>query len=119
MPVTPGFRDYIVEQLERTAPVTTRAMFGALGVYSDGVFFAIVDDDTLFFKVDDVTRPAYLQAGMPPFMPGGTVQSNNYYQVPVEVLEDPASLGEWMRSAIDVGRASKRPKRRPVHGSAD
>ena len=85
MPLSPSFLDFVLEQLERVAPVTSRRMFGALGLYADGKIFAIVDDDTLFFKVDDTTRPDYEAAGMPPFSPSATMVSKNYFQVPADV----------------------------------
>ena len=112
MPVSNGYVDYVIEQLESVAPVTSRRMFGALGIYSDGLFFAIVDDDTLYFKVGDANRQEYLDAGMPAFMPGG--QSMGYHQVPAEVLEDTALLRGWMARSLEVARSApskKRPKR--------
>jgi TfoX/Sxy family transcriptional regulator of competence genes len=40
-------------------------MFGGVGLYSGTSFFGVVDNDTLFFKVDDATRPKYRNAGCP------------------------------------------------------
>ena len=48
MPVTAEYREYVLEQLGRVAPVTHRSMFGGVGIYSDGIFFALMDDDTLY-----------------------------------------------------------------------
>jgi DNA transformation protein and related proteins len=112
MPNTPGYTDYILEQLERVGPITSRRMFGALGIYSDALFFAIVDNDTLFFKVDDTTRGAYLDAGMPPFMYSAEGIAMGYYQVPADVLEDDRRLAEWMRRSLEVARAAPPKKRR-------
>ena len=39
--------------------IRSKSMFGGVGVYSGERFFALIDnDDTLFFKVDDATRPS-------------------------------------------------------------
>jgi DNA transformation protein len=108
---TPGYTDYILELLERVTPVTSRRMFGALGIYNDGVFFAIVDDDALYFKVDDTTRDEYVAAGAPPFDMGDAT-SRGYYQVPADVLEDDRRLAEWMRRSLQVARTAKGSKKR-------
>ncbi|CAN5773321.1 hypothetical protein BH23GEM3_BH23GEM3_03900 [soil metagenome] len=38
-----------------------------VGLYSDGLFFALPDDDALYFKVDDAICADYAAAGMGPF----------------------------------------------------
>ncbi len=56
MSVSNDYRDFVLEQLAPAGRVTSRAMFGGVGLYLDGLFFALIDDDTLFFKTDDATR---------------------------------------------------------------
>lgn len=112
MPVSPSYKAFAVEQLSAVAPVTTRAMFGGVGIYSGGLFFALVDDDRLYFKVDGATRPRFVAAGMgafDPFKDGKPM--NGYYEVPGEVLEDEERLPAWMREAMAV--AARAPKRKP------
>jgi DNA transformation protein len=41
-------------------------MFGGVGIYAAELFFALLDDDTLYFKVDDATRPQFESRGMTP-----------------------------------------------------
>ena len=112
MAVSPEYREFVLEQLGRVAPVTSRAMFGALGVYSGGLFFAVVDDDTLYLKVDDTTRPDYEAAGMGPFRPFEGAASMNYYELPADLLEDADRLRPWMDAAIDVARRSRKSKKK-------
>jgi DNA transformation protein len=109
MAVSPSFRTFVEEQLADPARVTTRRMFGGLGIYWEVLFFALIDDDTLFFKVDDATRPSYEALGAKPFDPfkNGQVM-RGYYEVPGEVLEDRAQLGEWRERAVGVARTAKR-----------
>ena len=95
--------DHIVEQLERVAPVTAKKMFGAVGLYADGPIFGIVDNDVLYFKVDDENRQQYLDASMPAFMPNGSTPMG-YYQVPIEVIEDRSMLTVWMHGALEAAR---------------
>ena len=53
------YLDYLHDLFSAFAPVTTRAMFGGHGVYRDGVIIAIVIGETLYLKVDELTRPAF------------------------------------------------------------
>lgn len=78
-------------------------MFGCIGVYSGESFFAIIADDTLYFKVDDSNRPDYQARGMRPFRPyGNQSRIMSYYEVPGEVLEDPEKLRPWVEKALAV-----------------
>jgi len=112
MPVSDGFLAYVTEQLEQVTKLSSRKMFGAVGFYDDGVFFAIVDDDELYLKVNDSTRQNFEERGMEPFRPYGDKRSMNYYQAPADVLEDVEQLAVWVRDAVEVGRLSKRSKRK-------
>jgi DNA transformation protein len=111
--VSPGFRRFVLDQLEELGGVVPRAMFGGIGLYREGLFFGIVAGDVLYLKVDDRTRQRYEAAGMRPFKPyphrSGTMQ---YYAVPVGVLESAAELAEWARRAVDVARAAAEGPRR-------
>ena len=114
MPVTASFLIFVLEQLELVDGVTSKRMFGGVGIYSGEVFFALIDDDTLYFKVNDDTRPAYVKQRMKPFIPDPRRPEspmNGYYAVPVSVLEDRDELAAWAAKAIAVGAASVRPKR--------
>src|SRR5262245_49724074 len=122
MPVTDDYRDFVLEQLAPAGRVTSRAMFGGVGLYLDGLFFALIDDDTLFFKTDDETRKRYAAAGSKPFCPypDQPEQSMGYWAVPAEVLEDSDALAAWAREAMGVAleRRSRRPARRRASARA-
>ncbi|HEV2084316.1 MAG TPA: TfoX/Sxy family protein, partial [Gemmatimonadales bacterium] len=109
MSVTPSFRSFVLEQLGRTTPgIRARSMFGGVGIYAAELFFALLDDDTLYFKVDDATRPQFEERGMTPFRPyGEDGEVMGYYEVPADVLEDPEALGSWVEAAIAVARRAK------------
>ena len=84
-------------------------MFGGAGIYSDGLFFAILENDTLRFKVDETNRADFEARGMEPFKPyKDKKEIMQYYEVPIEVLEDNAALKEWGLKALKVARAAKR-----------
>ena len=110
MSVSPSFRTFVLDQLRRTTSgVRARSMFGGVGIYAAELFFALVADDTLYFKVDDVTRPQFKDRGMAPFRPFGEAgEVMQYYEVPAEVLEDPDELGIWVKAAIGAAQRAKR-----------
>jgi DNA transformation protein and related proteins len=101
-----GFEAFVLDQLEDLGAVTSRKMFGGVGLYCRGVFFGIVARDALYLKVDEQTRGAFEAAGSIPFRPyetggGGTIR---YYSVPVAVLESAPELTRWARQAVKVAR---------------
>lgn len=115
MAVSESYRVFVLEQLGRVTPVIGKSMFGGVGLYAEGLFFAVIAEDRLYFKVDDTTRPDFEQLGMEPFRPYGEESAMGYYEVPADVVEDPAQLASWMRKAIDVAARAKRGKtKRPA-----
>lgn len=104
MAVSDGYRAYVLEQLDPAGMITSRRMFGGVGIYCDGHFFALIDDDTLYFKVDASTRPQFEAAGSTPFRPYGDDRTMSYYTVPPDVLEDADELASWVRNAVGVAR---------------
>jgi DNA transformation protein len=116
MSVSDDFRDFVLEQLAPAGRVTARGMFGGVGLYLDGLFFALIDDDTLYFKTDDSNRPRFRSAGSRPFCPypDRPDLQMGYWEVPADVLEDADALALWAREALAVAlkaRAVRRPAR--------
>ena len=117
MPKDDSFLAFVCDQLGGLDGLRPRAMFGAHGLYSGGVFFAIVHHGRLYFKTNEKTRSRYLEAGMAPFQPTPEQQLRNYLEVPVDVLEDGSELVAWALDAVRVGKTtatSNTPKRRAV-----
>jgi DNA transformation protein len=109
MAVSEGYLTYVLDQLRPIVPgIRVKRMFGAVGLYATDLFFAIVDDDVLYLKVDDTTRPEYEARGMPPFRPFELHASMNYSQLPEEILEDRETLQLWTNRSLDVARTAKR-----------
>ena len=110
MAFSKSYRDFVVEQLGRVAPVTAKAMFGGVGLYAEGRIFALIAEDRLYFKVNDSTRPDFERRRMEPFRPFGEANAMGYYEVPADVLEDAAQLEPWMRKAIEVAARAEQAK---------
>jgi DNA transformation protein len=97
-----------LDQLSHVLPVTPKAMFGGIGIYADGLFFALMDGERLYFKVDEVNRPDFEARGLGPFLPyGDPAKPMQYYPVPDEVLADPEELRGWAEAALDVARRAR------------
>jgi DNA transformation protein len=113
MAVSASFRTFVVEQLSRAIPrIRARGMFGGVGIYASDLFFALIADDTLYFKVDDSNRPDFEARGMGPFLPYGDERDKmQYYEVPAELLDDPEALGPWAERAIAVAAKKKKSRR--------
>ena len=86
------FVDYVLELMSGWAPVSARKMFGGYGLYRDGLMFALIADDQLYFKTDAGNEPQFEQAGSHPFVYASqtrTVQMS-YWSAPENSLESVA-----------------------------
>src|SRR3954464_15274383 len=117
MTVSAAYLAYAVDQLAQGTEVRTRRMFGDIGIYHDDTFFALIDDDQLYFKVNDSTRAEFVARGSQPFRPVGAnskIVTLSYYTLPPEVLEDIDELKPWTSKAIAVAQSAKSKERTPT-----
>ena len=100
-----AFVELCVELLQPLGPVRVRRMFGGHGIYMDGLFMALVIQNQLYLKTDDVSRERFLAAGCEPFSystKNGELQVISYYQPPEEALESPPLMLPWARLALEA-----------------
>jgi DNA transformation protein len=110
MSVSDEYLTYVIDQLEDLGPVRFKRMFGGAGLYFEDLFFGIVADDVVYFKVDDSNRADYEAAGMEPFQPFPDKDVvMQYYEVPIDVLENKNTLRDWAEKAVRV--AERKPKK--------
>ena len=102
--------------------IVLRRMFGGEGLFRDGVMFALVYEDRLYFKTSEESRQAFIAEGAGPLFykfknAEGVLTS--YYDLPDRLYDDPDELAEWARTAFAVAlqspavrkkRASPKPK---------
>ena len=116
MAVSPEYRAFLEEMFQPIPDVQFKRMFGGLGVFRDGVMFGLVAYERLYFKVDDLTKPRFADAGAEPFVYEGKGKpvEMSYWTAPDESLDDPELFEEWARLGIEASRrtAASRPKRR-------
>jgi DNA transformation protein and related proteins len=109
MTVTTQFVEYVLEQLHELGDVVAKRMFGAVGLYSQQRFFALIDNDVLYLKVDDSNRAEYLTRGCTPlrYSSKSGEMTMSYFNVPVDVMEDADELVVWARRAVRIANPKK------------
>ena len=98
------FIPFVQELLEDWAQVSARRMFGGHGLYHEGLMFAIVMDQRLYLKADEVNRPEFEALGLAPFtyaMKGRDV-ALSYWAAPDAIFDEPSVAVRWARSAWDA-----------------
>lgn len=120
MAVQAQYLAYILEQLDGLRSLRSRRMFSGVGLYSGELFFALIHDDTLFFKSDSSNAADYIARKMPRFepFPDRPAAVMPYYQVPADIIEDAESLLAWARKSVAVALTSQAAKARPTKAKA-
>jgi DNA transformation protein len=113
-----SFVEFLSEQLAPLGGVTMRRMFGATGVFCDGLLFAVVSEDTLYFRVDDHNRTAFKEAAsFPPlsYEKKGRTIDLSFWRAPERLFDDTDELVMWSRMALAAARrvAAKRERAAP------
>ena len=104
--------DYLLDQLEPLGDLRSRIMFGGHSIFMHGLMVAIIDDETLYLKADDVNRPAFEKDGMRPFtyVSRGRRIALSYWEAPPAVIEEPEELQRWFREAASAARRAQSAK---------
>lgn len=110
--------EHVMEMLVPLGAVDAKRFFGGIGIRQEEVLFAMIMDETLYFRVDAESRPRYEAAGSQPFSyetRNGSRAIEGFFTVPEDLLDEPAELRDWARAAIATAvsaKAKKRSKRR-------
>ena len=113
MVASDSFAEFLREQLAPLGRITVRRMFGKTGVFCDGLMFAMVTDDMLYFRVDDDNREAFKEAqSYPPLNYGkkGRIIDLAFWRAPERLFDEPDEFVAWARLALAAARrvAAKR-----------
>lgn len=103
MAFSKAYREEVEEKLSACAMIRTKAMFGGVGIYEDEVFFALIDDDKLYFKVNETNLNDYESRDMEPWHIG-----DGYRELPSDVLDNPTELRIWIDKSIEVAKSKKK-----------
>lgn len=112
MPSSADFVRHVSELLASAGDVVTKRMFGGHGVYLDGLFMAIIADDELYLKIDDVTRAAFDAQSCAPFVytKDGKDMVMSYRRAPDEAMDAPHLMLPWAKRALDAALRARAAK---------
>ena len=111
------FLEHVRTQLARLGELQSRKMFGGIGLYCDGWFFALIANDTLYLKVDDTNREDFEARGYEGFQPFPEKPGRmNYYEMPADVLERARDAVKWAARSVEVARQQPRKKKKARAG---
>ena len=103
MPKASEFVSHVVELMRGLGAVQAKPMFGAWGLYHEGLCFALVADDVLYLKCDAQSAAAFDASSLPPFVYESKVGERlvtAYRQAPADALEDPVAMVRWARDGF-------------------
>lgn len=114
-----AFVNYLLELLTPLDGITAKRMFGSDGLFRDGLMFAIVADDTLYFKTDSQTLAPFIERELEPFtfFKKGEEIRTSYYRAPEEALDNSEEMCVWAAQAHSVALRAVKPKRAPKRSS--
>jgi len=115
MSVDEGLYAWVQEALEPLGAVSMRKMMGAATLYLDGVIFAVLDEEELWFKADADSASVWDEAGCERFTftgRDGRVETMNYRRAPTEVYDDGEAMQRWAALAVEAGMRGAAKKRR-------
>jgi len=113
MSASKEFIEYVMELLEPVGVIEGSRFFGGYGIKSSSTQFAMIMGNSLYFVVDDSTRPKYEKLEKKPFSymtKNGQRLVKRYFEVPEDLLEDPETLLEWAKESILVAKATSHKK---------
>ena len=98
--------------------MSSRRMFGGIGLYAGARLFGIVWKGAVYLRADDGMRRSLARVGCGPFRPYRGRVVDAYWALPASVLGDKRRLRAWARRAIAAcdaagPRTPGRPKRAP------
>ena len=105
-----SFADFVIDQLITIGHLSRTRFFGGIGLTANGTQFGMVMGNTLYFVVDDTSRPAYEKLCSTCFSYAtrkGQVKVRRYFEVPAQALEESAQLVALATQAIGIARLPK------------
>lgn len=94
--------NYVVEQLQFLGSISSRGIFGGIGVFYEERLLGVVIDGALYLHTGPTNLDDYLARGMRQFKPYPNAfdLTTDHYETPPEVLENPQLLKEWGQRAL-------------------
>ena len=112
-----AFAEFVLDQMADIPGIGKRAMFGGFGIYRDGLMFALIADEQLYFKASDHLADDFTALGLQPLLyeSRGKAVSLKYYQAPESVFEQSEQMLLWADKAYQCAlRAAMAKYRKPL-----
>lgn len=109
MTASDTFIEFLRDQLRGVGAIAVRRMFGGAGVYAEGTMFALIADDTLYLKADELTRVDFEAEDMEPFnyaTKDGRNTIMSYWRAPERLFDEPDEMLAWARKALGAAKRS-------------
>ncbi|HJY36683.1 MAG TPA: TfoX/Sxy family protein [Steroidobacteraceae bacterium] len=102
MRVKSELANYVEEQLAFLGRISTKSIFGGIGIFVDERLLGIVMDEKVYLHTDASNLRAYQDRGMPQFKPYPNAfdLTTDHHQVPAEIVDDPVLLKQWGEQAL-------------------
>lgn len=115
-----SFHDFVTELFAGLGQVRIKRMFGGAGGYVDDVMFLLlVNEDTIYLKVDAALKEELRAEGSGPFVwepangpRAGEKVEMGYWRLPEAAMDDPEAACVWGRKALAVAKAAAKAKPR-------
>lgn len=108
MAVSAQYLALVLCSLAKVAPVSYRRIFHGVGLYHQGVQFAIIVHDCVYFRANEASRKLYEERAMGAFRPANARSTqSSFYQLPNDVLDNPSELRYWMRTAVEASEKNE------------
>ena len=120
MATSADFLRHVSELLAPAGQVLCKRMFGGHGVYLDGLFMAIIVDDELYLKADDLTSQAFDMEDCAPFVytKDGKDMAMRYRRAPDAATDAPHLMLPWARLALEAALRARAAKASPKKKTA-
>jgi DNA transformation protein len=125
MPDASPLIEHLLDQLSDWGAVAARPRPQGWALYREDLVFALLAQDTLYFKVDGANRERFEAAGGLPLADaggGGAAASWSFWTAPESALDDAEELAFWAQSGFEAAQrvaglgttgGTRRPRRRP------
>ena len=112
MRVKSSLASYVAEQLAPLGRISSRAIFGGVGVFIDDRLLAIVMGEKLYLHTDKSNLDDYVARGMQQFKPYPNAfdLTTDHHEVPQEIVNDAEQLKVWGERALTAAIESARAK---------
>ena len=111
------FVEFLHEVFAQLGPITTRRMFGAHGIYHQGLMFGLYAQGRLYLKTDAHNVDQFVAKSSKPFtfVQRGKPVKLSYWSAPDMVLDDREQAAHWAHSALEAAMRAQEAKDRHGH----